>query len=177
MYILVSSNSSLLRFASWRSSQFSTIMIVITIYTSALSIYPFLETMCTVKYFMKNQYPQCIHKQTMKMQTRIIFAACFVIMIFNNFGTGVEVSSNIDLDSNENEETLGNPILDIITNSEKSASPPESILHAPKPSTFVWRHGSEFVKANEQRKRRIYPSHVSNRKKKKKNNDILQVTS
>jgi len=116
---------------------------------------------------MKNQCPQCIHKQTMKMQTRIIFTACFVIMIFNNFGMGVEVSSNIDLNSNENEETLGNPILDIITNSEKSASPPESTLHATKPSTFVWRHGSEFVKTNEQRKRRIYPSHVSNRQKNK----------
>lgn len=96
---------------------------------------------------------------------RIILAGCFVIVMLNNFGMGVEVSSKIDLDdSNENEETLDNPT---IVNPKKSASLPESILRASKSSTF-WHYGSELVKGNEPRKRRIYPSQVSNKCYKKK---------
>lgn len=101
------------------------------------------------------------------MQTRIILVGCFTIVIFNNFGAGVEVSSKIDFDSSENEETLANSTFDTIMNPKKSASPSESILRASKPSTFTWDYGSELVKASEPRKRRIYPSHVSNRRHKK----------
>lgn len=103
----------------------------------------------------------------MKMQTTIILAGCFAIMMFNNFGTSVEVSSKIDFDSNENEEASDNSTFDTIVNSKKSASSSESILRASKPSTFSWHRGSELVKASEPRKRRIYPSHVSNRDHKK----------
>lgn len=116
---------------------------------------------------MKNQCPLDICKRTMKMQTRIILTSCCVMVMFNNFGTSVEVSSKIDLDSNENEEALGDSTFDTIVNSKKFANPPESILRAPKPSTFIRRHGSGLIKASETRKRRIYPSHVRNRRYKK----------
>lgn len=119
---------------------------------------------------MKNQCPQCIRKRTMKMQTRIILIGCFVIMIFNNFGTSVKVSSKVDLDSNENEETLDNPTFTIL-NLKKSANSPESILRASNPSTLIWHQGNEFVK--ESRKRKIYTLHVSNRCYKKKNNYVV----
>lgn len=97
----------------------------------------------------------------MKMQTKIILAVCLAITMLNNFGAGVEVSSKIDFDSKENEETLDNPTFGTTVNPKKSVNPSESILRASKPSTFVWR-GSELVKASEPRKRRIYLSHVSN---------------
>lgn len=103
-------------------------------------------------------------KRTMKMQTRIILTGYFMIMIFNNFGMSIKVSSKIDLDSNENKETLDNPTFTIL-NSQKSANPPESILRASNPSTLIWRQGNEFVK--EARKSRIYTWHVSNRYYKK----------
>ena len=101
----------------------------------------------------------------MKMQTRIILIGCFVIMIFNNFGTSVKVSSKVNLDSNENEETL-DPTFTIL-NLKKSANSPESILRASNPSTLIWHQGNEFVR--EPRKRRIYTLHVSNRRYKKIN--------
>ncbi|XP_011707344.1 PREDICTED: uncharacterized protein LOC105462443 [Wasmannia auropunctata] len=125
---------------------------------------------------MKNQCPQCVRKRTMKMQTRVILAGCFVIVMFNDFGTSVEVSSKIDLDSNENEEKLGNSTFGTVINSKKSASPPESVLRAPKPSTFIWRNG-ELIKASEPRKRRIYPSHDNSAKQPKIINNIQVVVN
>lgn len=116
---------------------------------------------------MKNQCPLCIGKRTMKMQTRTILAGCFAIAMLNNFGTGIEVSSKIDFDSTENEETLDNPTFGTTVNPKKSVNPAESILRGSKSSTFVWR-GNELVKAREPRKRRIYLSHVSNKRLKKK---------
>lgn len=104
----------------------------------------------------------------MKMQTRIILAGCFAIAMFNHFGTtGVDVSSKIDFDSNENEETLGNPTYGTTMNPKKSVNPSESILRAPESSSFIWHYRNGLVKASEPRKRRIYPSHVSNRHHKK----------
>lgn len=115
---------------------------------------------------MKNQCSQCIRKQTMKMEPRIILAGCFVIVMLNNFGTGIKVSSKIDLDSDENEETLDNSTFVTIVNPKKSANP-DSSLRASKSSTYeyILRHGNEFIKANEPRKRRIYLSQVNNKTK------------
>ncbi|KYN19616.1 hypothetical protein ALC57_08092 [Trachymyrmex cornetzi] len=110
----------------------------------------------------------------MKMQTRIILTGCFVIMIFNNFGTSVKVSSKVDLDSNENEETLDNPTFTIL-NLKKSANSPESILRASNPSTLIWRQGNEFVK--EPRKRRIYTLHENSAKQPKIINNIQVVVN
>lgn len=104
----------------------------------------------------------------MKMRTGIILAGCFAITMLNNFGAGIEVSSKIDFDSQENVETLDNPTFGTIVNPKKSVNPLESILYASKPSTFVW-HGGELVKASEPRKRRIYLLNVSNRYYKKNN--------
>ncbi|XP_024879213.1 uncharacterized protein LOC112459380 [Temnothorax curvispinosus] len=126
---------------------------------------------------MENQCRLCIGERTMKMQTKIILAGCFAIIMFNNFGTGVKVSSKIDFDSNENEETLANPTLSTTINPRKSISPPESILRAPKSSTFIWDHGSELVKASEPRKRRIYPSCDDSAKQQKIINNIEVVVN
>ncbi|XP_036146071.1 uncharacterized protein LOC105836564 isoform X2 [Monomorium pharaonis] len=97
--------------------------------------------------------------------------------MLNNFGTSVEVSSKIDLDSNENEETLGNSTFVTIVNPKKSASLPESILRASKPVTFVWHRGSELVKANEPRKRRLYSSQDDSEKQPKIINNIKIVVN
>lgn len=114
--------------------------------------------------FSKNQYPPCIRERTMKMRTRTVLAACFAIVTFNKFGTAsVKVSSKVDLDSDENEETLSNATFDTVANPNESADPLESISRAFKPSIISWHHGSELVKSNEPRKRRIYFSQVSNR--------------
>ncbi|XP_012061568.1 PREDICTED: uncharacterized protein LOC105624826 [Atta cephalotes] len=123
---------------------------------------------------MKNQCPQYIRKRTMKMQTRIILTGCFVIMIFNNFSTSVKVSSKVDLDSNENEETLDNPTFTIL-NFKKSANSPESILRTSNPSTLIWHQGNEFVK--EPRKRRIYTLHENSAKQPKIINNIQVVVN
>ncbi|XP_012231327.2 uncharacterized protein [Linepithema humile] len=93
----------------------------------------------------------------MKAQTRTIFAVCFVIATFKHFGTSVEVSSKIDFDSDENEETLNSTSFDI--NLNKSANPSESGLRASKLPTMPLRRGSELIKSSEPRKRRIHPSH------------------
>ncbi|KYQ55597.1 hypothetical protein ALC60_05519 [Trachymyrmex zeteki] len=110
----------------------------------------------------------------MKMQTRIILTGYFMIMIFNNFGMSIKVSSKIDLDSNENKETLDNPTFTIL-NSQKSANPPESILRASNPSTLIWRQGNEFVK--EARKSRIYTWHEDSAKQPKIINNIQVVVN
>ncbi|XP_011882224.1 PREDICTED: uncharacterized protein LOC105569957 [Vollenhovia emeryi] len=127
---------------------------------------------------MKNQYPPCIVKRTMKMQTRIFLAGYFAITIFNHFSTGVEVSSKINFDSNENEETteLVHPTFGTTINLKKPASSPESILRAPRPSTLIW-HGNELVKASEPRKRRIYLYHNDLAKQPKIINNIQVVVN
>jgi len=119
----------------------------------------------------------CIHKRAMKMKTGIILVGYFVIATFNNFSTGVEVSSKVDLDSSENEESLDDATFSTIVNLKESANPPESILRAPKPSTFNWRHRSELVKTSELRKRRIYPPHANSAKQPKIINNIQVVVN
>lgn len=159
------------------TQQFSSIMIVITICTSGLSIYPFLEISYTaIRMFSKNQYPPCIREPTMKMRTRTILAACFAIVTFNKFGTAsVKVSSKVDLDSDENEETLSNATFDTVANPNESADPLESISRAFKPSIISWHHGSELVKSNEPRKRRIYFSQDNSTKRPQIINNIQIV--
>lgn len=114
--------------------------------------------------FSKNQYPPCFREQTMKTRTRTILIACFAIVSFNNFGTAsIKVSPKVDLDSDQNEETLSNETFDTIANLNESTDPLELILRTSKPSTISWSHRSELVKSSEPRKRRIYFSQVSNR--------------
>lgn len=158
------------------TQQFSSIMIVITICTSGSSIYPFLQiSYIAIGMFSKNQYPPCTRDRTMKMRTRTILAACFAIVTFNKFSTAnVKVSSKVDLDSDENEEALSNATFDTVAILNESADPVGSISRASKPSTIGWHHGSELVKSNEPRKRRIYLSQVSNKCCKEM---ILQITN
>ncbi|XP_011639845.1 uncharacterized protein LOC105428934 [Pogonomyrmex barbatus] len=110
----------------------------------------------------------------MKMLAKIILSGYFAIVTFNNFSIGVKVSSNVDLDSNEETIALDNTTFDTIVNLKKSANPPESILHASK-STF-W-HGSELIRASEPRKRKIYPSHDDSAKQPKIINNIQVVVN
>lgn len=111
---------------------------------------------------MKNQCPLCVHERTMKSHTSAILVACFAIAVSSDFGMSVEVSSMVDLDSDESEETLNSTTLDTIVDQNKSADPLlESVLRASKLAVIGRRRGSELVKASEPRKRRIYPSHVS----------------
>ncbi|KAL0126146.1 hypothetical protein PUN28_004933 [Cardiocondyla obscurior] len=108
-----------------------------------------------------------------RMRAGIILAG-LAIAILNNLGAGVEVSSKIDFDSDENDEILEKDST-FGANSKNPASP-ELILHAPKPSAFNWR-GSELVKASEPRKRRIYPSHDNSVKEPKIINNIQVVVN
>lgn len=124
--------------------------------------------------FEKSVSP-CIRDRTMKMRTRTILAACFAIVTFNKFSTAnVKVSSKVDLDSDENEEALSNATFDMVANANEYADPLRSISRASKPSTISWRHGSELVKPNEPRKRRIHLLQVSNKCCKE---IILQITN
>lgn len=113
----------------------------------------------------------------MKTRTRTILAAYFAIVTFNNFGTAnVKVSSKVHLDSDENEDTLTNATFDMDANLNESADPLETISRAFKPSTLTsWRHGSEFIKSNELRKRRIYLSQEDSTKRSKIINNIQIV--
>lgn len=100
----------------------------------------------------------------MRSQTSTILIVCFAIVMPNNFGMSVEVSSMVDLDSDESEETPGSTTLGIIISpmdQGEAADPSESVLRAPTSIVIGRRRGSGLVKATEPRKRRIYPSHVS----------------
>ncbi|XP_029161906.1 uncharacterized protein LOC114933464 [Nylanderia fulva] len=113
----------------------------------------------------------------MKTRTRTILVACFAIVTFNNFGTAsVKVSSKVDLDSDQNEETLSNETFDTIANlNNESTEPLELILRTFKPSTINWRRRSELVKSSEPRKRRIYFSQDDLAKRPKVINNIQIV--
>ncbi|XP_050455685.1 uncharacterized protein LOC126853717 isoform X2 [Cataglyphis hispanica] len=112
----------------------------------------------------------------MKMRTRTILAACFAIVTFNKFSTAnVKVSSKVDLDSDENEEALSNATFDTVAIVNESADPVGSISRASKPSTISWHHGSELVKSNEPRKRRVYLSQDNSTKRPQIINNIQIV--
>ncbi|EZA61282.1 hypothetical protein DMN91_012922 [Ooceraea biroi] len=113
----------------------------------------------------------------MKSQTSTILVACLAIVMSNNFGMGVEVSSMVDLDSDESEETLSNATLDTIVDQDESTGPLESVLRTPKPVVIGGRRGSGLVKASEPRKRRIYSWHDATVKQPKIINNIHIVVN
>lgn len=96
----------------------------------------------------------------MKARTRISLVACLVIVIFKNVGADIEISSQVDLDSDENEETK-NLALDKTRKLNSPANPSESVLHTSKQPVPISHRRSELVKSNESRRSRIYTSHVS----------------
>lgn len=94
----------------------------------------------------------------MKTRTKTIFTVCFAMVIFKSISASVEISSQVELDSDENEVTLSNSALDETVNLNRSANPSESVLRTSKQPLFSWRRRSELVKSSEPR---IYTSHVS----------------
>lgn len=107
---------------------------------------------------MKNQCPVRIRERTMKARAWIILVAYLAILTSQDRVAGVEVSSKVELDSDENEDTSSNVSFDTIENSGKSASESAS-------STFKqtgWSRRSELIRPRETRKRRISTARVSN---------------
>jgi len=92
----------------------------------------------------------------MKSRTSGILVACFAIAVAN-FGMSVEVSSMVDLDSDESAETSGTAIAD----QSESADPSIPVSHVSRSAVIGRRRASELVKATEPRKRRIYSPRVS----------------
>lgn len=109
---------------------------------------------------IKIQYPACIRERTMR--TRTILVACLAIATFDGFSASVEVSSKIELDSDERADISSNLALDT-TDLTESTSPSESVLRTQsKQQAYSRRRGSELVKTREPRKRRIDILRVSN---------------
>lgn len=93
----------------------------------------------------------------MKARKAAILAVCFAIVTFQSPTAGVEVSSKVDLDSDENEDTSSNMALGAIEeDSSKSAYTSESVSRTSKQPEAGWRRESEFVKLREPKKRRIH---------------------
>jgi len=84
----------------------------------------------------------------MKSRTSGILVVCFAIALANNFGTSIEVSSMVDLDPDESTGT-------------SDQDDPIPVLHVSRSAMIGRRRGSEFAKASEPRKRRIYFPRVS----------------
>lgn len=111
---------------------------------------------------MKNQCPVCIRERTMKAQTGTILVACLAIVTFDDLVAGVEVSSKVELDSGESEDTLSNTASDALGDPNESAYTSESMSRVSKLPAVGWRRESELVKPRGTRKRRIYTARVSN---------------
>ncbi|XP_011145606.2 uncharacterized protein LOC105186826 [Harpegnathos saltator] len=123
--------------------------------------------------FMKNQCPVCIRGRTMKTQTGTILVACLAIAAFKSPAASVEVSSKVDLDSDENEDTSSNMAFDAIEDPNKSAS----LSRMSEQPTADWHRGSELVKPRETRKRRIYTARDASSSQPKVINNIQIVVN
>ncbi|XP_032662638.1 uncharacterized protein LOC116840252 [Odontomachus brunneus] len=124
---------------------------------------------------MKNQCPVCIRERTMKAQTGTILVACLAIVTFNDVVAGVEVSSKVELDSDENEDTLSNTASD--ADPSESAYTSESISSVSKLPAVGWRRESELVKPRGTRKRRIYTARDDSSSQPKVINNIQIVVN
>lgn len=112
---------------------------------------------------MKNQCRVCVRERTMKAQTEgtILFACFAIATLTSHLVAGVEVSSQVDLDSDENEDTPSNIALDATEDPSKCVSTLESVSRASTQPIAGWRRDSELVRSREPRKRRIYTARVS----------------
>ncbi|XP_014481884.1 PREDICTED: uncharacterized protein LOC106748153 [Dinoponera quadriceps] len=100
--------------------------------------------------------PVCIRERTMKVPAGTILVACFAIAALEDPAAGLEVSSKVDLDSDENRDTLSNTASDAYEDPSESEYTSVSRAFIKQPAA-AWRREGELVKpAREQRKRRIY---------------------
>ncbi|EFN80485.1 hypothetical protein EAI_08389 [Harpegnathos saltator] len=84
----------------------------------------------------------------MKTQTGTILVACLAIAAFKSPAASVEVSSKVDLDSDENEDTSSNMAFDAIEDPNKSAS----LSRMSEQPTADWHRGSELDASSSQPK-------------------------